>query len=103
MYYIEYGYRYEEGENPIVVTYPPLRLEDVDVRLNKAKVLIEAYARGMLPKKAVIQALIDLEIFDVGKDANEILEELEAEGGGMPVGGLEVDLSGVRAWEPRPN
>lgn len=71
---------YNPDSNPIQVTYPPLRLEDDQVRLGKGKLLIEAYARGLLPKRVVVEALMNLDIFDVPEDVDEILTMLEAEG-----------------------
>ncbi|MEM3554223.1 MAG: hypothetical protein QXU79_00160 [Candidatus Micrarchaeaceae archaeon] len=67
--------QYDPWSRPIRVEYPPLKLEDEAQRVAKAKVALEAYARGVLPKRLVVEALMDLGVIRAEEEPEEIVVE----------------------------
>lgn len=67
------------GERPIVVTYPPLRLEDENTKLARGRLILEAYKLGLVPRRVVVDNLIDLDVISAEESAEELAEEASAE------------------------
>lgn len=73
---------YDPAARPVHVTYPPLKIEDPDRQVAMGKLLLECYARGIVSKRRVIQALLELGIlpFEESPEAleNEVASELHS-------------------------
>lgn len=70
---------YDPRARPFQVTYPPLRIEDPDRQLAMGKLLLECYARGIVSKRRVIQALLELDILPFEESPEALENEVAAE------------------------
>ena len=69
--------------NPVRVRYPPIRMEDENVKATRARLVLEAYKLGLLPKQEVVRALMDLDVINPAASAEEIVEAAELEVAGI--------------------
>lgn len=75
-----YGWiEYEPGARPVHVVYPPLKIEDPERQLAMGKLLLECYARGIVSKRRLIQALLELGILPFEESPEALEAEVAAE------------------------
>lgn len=87
-----------KGERLVTVVYPPLELEDDDTKLAKARLVMEAWSRGLLPKRAALQTLLDLDVVSTAQNVDELLEELAQEEAAQ-LSGLALEEGGEETEE----
>lgn len=71
--------KYEPDKRKLRVQLPPLRLEDVEVTLKKAKLILDMKALGILPMELSLKAILALNVLPIDATPDDIIRELEAE------------------------